>query len=466
MTTENDRKGRVLAAVDREFENAVERLLTLVKIPSISTDPAHARNCRQAADWLTDLLTDLGFVAKTHETDGHPVVVGHSGGAHQRMLFYGHYDVQPADPLDLWVRPPFEADIIDAPYGKAIHGRGASDDKGQFMTFLEACRAWKQATGTLPEGLVVMLEGEEECGSISLAPFLEEHQDMLRADLALVCDTGLHASRQPAIMTSLRGLLSEEITITGPAIDLHSGLYGGLAVNPLRVLSSVLASLHDKANRVMIPGFYRDVRPTDHTRVETWEMLNFDTGRFLGKVGLAAPVNEEGFSALEALWSRPTCEINGMTGGYTGDGFKTVLPSQASAKISFRLVADQDPDHLRERFRAFVMTQIPSDCTVNFTAYAGEKACTMDTTSPLFEASLEELNEEWQALPVMTGSGGSIPVTTMFREILGMNSLLTGFSRGDDAIHSPNEKYSLDNFRKGIRSWARILSRAEELETL
>jgi len=466
MAEEKGMSNRVLDAVDKGFDGAVERLLKLVSIPSVSTDPAYATHCQEAADWLVAMLTDLGFVAEARDTPGHPIVVARTGGSRQRMLFYGHYDVQPVDPLDLWTHPPFDASIIAAPYGQAIHGRGASDDKGQLMTFLEACRAWKTVAGALPEGLTLLLEGEEECGSVSLAPFLNQHRDELKSDLALICDTGLFAGRTPAIMTSLRGLLTEEVVITGPAIDLHSGLYGGLAVNPLHVLSGILAGLHDEANRITIPGFYRDVRPRDEEQVAAWESLDFSTDEFLGNVGLANPVGEAGMSALESLWTRPTCEVNGMQGGYTGEGFKTVLPSRASAKISFRLVADQDPAHLRACFHAFVRAGLPDDCSATFTSHASEKACLVDTSSPLFAAAVEELTAEWQEAAVMTGCGGSIPVTAMLQQILGMNSLLTGFGRDDDAIHSPNEKYSLANYHRGIRSWARILTRAATLESL
>ncbi len=457
---------KILAAVDEGLDGSIDRLLELVTIPSISTDPAYARHCQDAADWLVAMLTELGFTADTRATAGHPVVLARTGGDHRRMLFYGHYDVQPVDPLDRWSRPPFDAAVIDAPYGRAIHGRGASDDKGQFMTFIEACRAWKVVNGALPEGLTLLLEGEEECGSVSLAPFLRENRDALKADLAIICDTGLFASRTPAIMTSLRGLMAEEIVIEGPAIDLHSGLYGGVAVNPLRVLSGILASLHDETNRIAIPEFYRDVRPRDTGQVAAWSELDFSTEDFLGQIGLRHPVGEDGMSVLESLWTRPTCEINGMQGGYTGEGFKTVLPARASAKISFRLVADQDPAHLRSSFRNFVQTQIPEDCQLSFTSFASEKACLVNTSSPLFALAAEELTAEWQETTVMTGSGGSIPVTGMLQEILGMDALLAGFGRDDDAIHSPDERYGLANYHRGIRSWARILNRSATLARL
>ena len=456
----------LLQYIDQHIDTSVARLMQFVRIPSVSTDPAYAPDCRKAAGWLVDTLCEIGFNAASHETAGHPIVVGHSGAGPNRLLFYGHYDVQPVDPLALWDLPPFEPAIIDATYGKALHGRGASDDKGQLMTFLEACRAWKEVRGSLPQGLAVILEGEEECASVSLAPFLEQHGSALKADLALICDTGLFNSESPAIVSSLRGMLAEEIEITGPNIDLHSGMYGGLAVNPLRVLSGILAGLHDSDNRVQVPEFYRDVRARDHERLAMWDGLGFDAGEFLGQVGVQVPNNESGYTPLEALWTRPTCEINGITGGYGGDGFKTVLPSRASAKISFRLVADQDPAHIQEKFHAHVRSMVPADCRVRFNEFGGEGASNMSTDSPLFGEARQALADEWGREAVLIGCGGSIPVASMFKEKLGMNALLTGFGRDDDAIHSPNERYSLENFHKGTRSWARILDRAEGLQSL
>ena len=336
----------VLGRIDDGLPEALERLTALLRIPSISTDPAYAPDCDRAADWLVADLREVGFEAAKHPTPGHPMVVAHYGadrGAGPHYLFYGHYDVQPVDPLDLWDRDPFDPAIEETPSGRVIRARGASDDKGQLMTFIEACRAIRAETGTLPCRLTVFLEGEEESGSPSLVPFMEANRDALTCDLALICDTGLFESTVPAIVTMLRGLLGEEVTVRGPSKDLHSGMYGGAAMNPIRVLSRVIASLHDDEGRITVPGFYDGVEElSDEVRAQ-WQSLAFDHAAFLGGVGLSVPAGEQDRTPLEMLWSRPTCEVNGIWGGYTGAGFKTVLPAEAHAKISFRLVGRQDP---------------------------------------------------------------------------------------------------------------------------
>lgn len=448
----------VLDRIDADLPVAVERLFALLRIPSISTDPAHAADCAAAADWLAQDLRDMGFDARTYPTPGRPMVVGRGGDGGPHLLFYGHYDVQPVDPLNLWNHPPFEPRLEETPQGQVIRARGAADDKGQLMTFLEACRAWKMVHGRLPCRLTIFLEGEEESGSPSLVPFLEANRDLLKADLALICDTDLFDRDTPAITTRLRGLLGEEVTITGPAMDLHSGMYGGAAINPIRVLARILASLHDETGRVTLPGFYDGVEdPSPDIRAQ-WDALGFDEAAFLGAVGLSAPAGEAGRSVLESIWARPTCEINGITGGYQGAGFKTVLPAKASAKVSFRLVGRQDPLAVREAFRAHVRAMLPPDCRAEFRDHGASPASVMDLSHPAFEKARAALSAEWPRPAAFTGSGGSIPVAGYFRTVLGMDSLLTGFGLDDDLIHSPNEKYDLRSFHKGIRSWARILA--------
>lgn len=442
-----------LARIDTTLPAALDRLLTFLRIPSISTDPAYAADCQRAADWISADLESIGFDASVRETSGHPMVVAHHPGPGPHLLFYGHYDVQPVDPIELWDHAPFEPKVDD---GK-IKGRGASDDKGQLMTFIEAMRSIKSETGTLPCQITILLEGEEESGSPSLVPFLEAHKDELACDIAMICDTGLFGQDRPAITTMLRGLLGEEITIQGPRIDLHSGMYGGIAMNPARVLSRILAGLHDAQGRVQVPGFYDGIPEISDEVRRQWEGLGFSDAEFLGAVGLKHPAGEAERTGLEQIWSRPTAEINGMSAGYTGDGFKTVLPAQASAKISFRLVAGQDPSRLRENFRAWVTAQIPEDCSVTFTSHGAGPASAMDLSHPAFEATRQALSDEWGKEAAFVGAGGSIPIAGYFQSILGMESVLAGFARDDDAIHSPNEKYDVECFHKGIRSWARIL---------
>lgn len=447
----------VLDRIDADLPLATDRLMALLRIPSISTDPAHAADCAAAADWLVQDLRDMGFDAARHDTPGRPMVLGHGGEGARHLLFYGHYDVQPVDPLHLWAHHPFAPRLEETPAGPVIRGRGASDDKGQLMTFVEACRAWIAVHGSLPARVTVFLEGEEESGSPSLVPFLETQRDRLRADIALICDTDLFDRDTPAITTMLRGLVGEEVTITGPRMDLHSGMYGGAAVNPIRVLARILAGLHDDRGRVTLPGFYDGVDEIGPELRSQWEALGFDERAFLGVAGLSHPAGEEGRSVLESIWARPTCEINGIVGGYTGEGFKTVLPSRATAKVSFRLVGRQDPLAIRGAFRAHVRAQLPPDCRAEFAEHGASPAAVMETSSPDFVRAREALSAEWPRPAAFTGSGGSIPVAGYFKTILGMDSMLIGFANDDDLIHSPNEKYDLRSFHKGIRSWARIL---------
>jgi acetylornithine deacetylase/succinyl-diaminopimelate desuccinylase-like protein len=448
----------VLSRIDAGLPQALERLLDLLRIPSVSTDPAFAGDCARAADWLVADLRSLGFAAQAHPTPGHPMVVAQGGEGGPHLLFYGHYDVQPVDPLALWHRDPFDPAIEETPKGRVIRGRGSSDDKGQLMTFLEALRAWRAEHGRLPCRLTVLFEGEEESGSPSLIPFLAAHAGELKADLALICDTGLFAGRTPAISISLRGLVGEEFTLTCADRDLHSGMYGGAALNPIRVLTRLLGGLHDAAGRVQVPGFYEGVEEVPEAIRAQWQALAFDHARFLGEVGLSQPAGEADRTPLEMLWSRPTAEINGIWGGYTGEGFKTVLPSQAHAKVSFRLVGRQDPQAIRARFRAWVEGQLPADCRIAWTGHGASPAGRMDVSHPAFEAARAALTAEWGQPAAYVGEGGSIPIAGYFKTHLGMDALLTGFARDDDQIHSPNEKYDVESFHKGARSWARILA--------
>ena len=449
----------VLARIDQDLPQATDRLLELLRIPSVSTDSAYADDCKAAADWLARDLSDLGFDASVRPTPGHPMVVGHADGPGRHLLFYGHYDVQPVDPLNLWNAPPFEPAIEDTPNGKVIRGRGSSDDKGQLMTFVEACRAWKAVHGTLPGKISILFEGEEESGSPSLVPFMKENAAELTADLALICDTGLYDDQTPAITTMLRGLLAEEVTLTGPRIDLHSGMYGGLAMNPIRVLARIIADLHDDQGRVALDGFYDGVSELPDDVRAQWQGLGFDHAGFLGSVGLSEPAGEVDRTPLEMIWSRPTCEVNGIWGGYTGEGFKTVLPSQAHAKISFRLVGQQDPEAIHQAFMDHVNARLPADYTAEFPYGRGDAASQMTIDDPAFAMALQALTDEWPKPAAFIGCGGSIPIAGHFQKLLGMDSLLIGFGRDDDGLHSPNEKYDLECFHKGTRSWARVLAK-------
>jgi acetylornithine deacetylase/succinyl-diaminopimelate desuccinylase-like protein len=453
----------VLARIDSGLDPSLNRLFDLIRIPSISADPAYTGDVARAADWCAAELAAIGFEVSVRPTPGHPMVVAHWRGQTAKpaphVLFYGHYDVQPVDPLELWAAPPFEPAIRSQPDGtKIITGRGSADDKGQLLTFVEAARAYVAETGGLPVPVTILFEGEEESGSPSLAGFLDANKAELSHDLALICDTNMWNAKTPAITASLRGLVGEEITITCADRDLHSGLFGGPALNPIRVLTAILGDLHDEAGRVTIPGFYDGVAELPEDVKTAWEGLGTTPESFLGPYGLTTPAGEMGRSIPEQLWARPTAEINGILGGYTGEGFKTVLPAKASAKVSFRLVPGQDPDKIRANFRAFVTSRCPADAKVSFHAHGGSPGLRMPFDNPALTQALGALTAEWGVKAEIIGGGGSIPIAGEFKTRLGMDSLLIGFGLDDDRIHSPNEKYDLTSFHKGIRSWARILS--------
>ena len=452
---------QVLKHIDDDMPASLDRLFALLRIESISTDPAYREKCRAAAEWLAGELADLDFVAEVRPTPGHPMVVAHDrrSAANPHVLFYGHYDVQPVDPLDLWKTPPFEPVLQTAPDGsKRIVARGAGDDKGQLMTFVEACRAWKAVAGSLPVSVSILFEGEEESGSPSLVPFLQANAGELRADVALICDTGMWSRERPAVTFMLRGLVGEEVVVTAADRDLHSGMFGSAARNPIHVLAEVLSRLRDREGHVTLPGFYDGVGELPGDIKAQWDSLGFDAREFLGDVGLSVPAGERERSVLEQIWARPTCEVNGIVGGYLGDGFKTVIPSRASAKVSFRLVGKQDPESIREAFRSFVRASLPDDCHVDFVAHGGSPAITLPHEGKYLAHARRALTDEWGIEPAMVGSGGSIPVAGDFKKILGMDALMIGFGLDDDRIHSPNEKYDLSSFHGGIRSWARILA--------
>jgi acetylornithine deacetylase/succinyl-diaminopimelate desuccinylase-like protein len=464
MSQMSDALPRVLERIDADLDKSLDRLFELVRIPSISTDSAYKDFCRAAADFVAKDLTSLGFEAAVRPTAGHPVVTAKSNGATAasggpRVLFYGHYDVQPVDPVNLWNTPPFEPKIDTLPDGrKIIHGRGACDDKGQFMTFVEACRAFKAVTGKLPLDITMMIEGEEECGSKNLFDFVRTNANEFKRDLALVCDTGMWDARTPVVTTSLRGMLYEEVVVTCADRDLHSGLFGGAAANPIHILSRIIASLHDAKGRITLPGFYEGVSDLPADILAELKALNMTPESFLGQVGLKVPAGEKDRTLIEQVSTRPTCDVNGIIGGYTGEGGKTVIAAQASAKISFRLVGKQDPAKIRDVFHKFVRDRLPADATATFIHHSGSPALAVSYDNPALAKARTALTEEWGKKAVAIGSGGSIPIVGDFKNILGMDTLLVGFALDDDRVHSPNEKYDLTSFHKGTRSWARILA--------
>jgi len=455
----SDQLDAVLAHLDATHEAQMERLFDLLRVPSISTDPAHNDDVHAAAELCATMLRDSGLSATVHTTNGHPMVVAHSDGPADapHVLYYGHYDVQPPDPLSLWNAAPFEPVIVDTDGPPRIVARGAADDKGQLMMFVEALRAWNEVGGGIPLRVTVLLEGEEESGSPSLDPFLTAHADELRCDVCVVSDTGMWDPNTPAITTMLRGMVYLDVTLHGPSHDLHSGMFGGAVVNPLNELAAVLASLHDSDNRVAVDGFYDGVyEPTDAQQQE-WRDLGFDESAFLAEAGLDCSTGECGRSVLERIWSRPTLDINGITGGYGGAGAKTVIASEASAKFSCRLVPGQDPDAIEAALRAHLHRHTPAGCHWTIESHGANPAIQVADESPWLEAAQQGLERIWNRRAVLVGCGGSIPVVGWFQEILGADSLLIGFGLDDDRVHSPNEKFNVDCYRGGARSHAAVV---------
>ena len=458
--------GPVLAQLQRDFEPAIERLSALLSIPSIGTDPTFAPETRRAAEWLAAELRSIGFEASLRNSTGQPMVVAHHPGPGEgapHVLYYGHYDVQPPEPLELWQTPPFVPTIVEAERGRRIVARGAVDDKGQVMTWIEAMRAWHRVHGALPIRVSVFLEGEEESGSPSLETFLAANREELAADLCVVSDTNMWDVDTPAICTQLRGLLYVELTLHGPGRDLHSGLYGGAVPNPLNILTRMLGQLHDDQSRVRIPGFYRDVRELAEGERAKLASLGFDEAAFLGAIGLSRGVGEDGRSTLERIWARPTCDLNGIWGGYTGEGWKTVIPAQASAKLSCRLVPEQDPDQILAGLSKFVADRTPPDCRFEIERLGAAPAMRIPAESPYVRAGAAALEQVFGRPPVRIAMGGSIPAVEAIKRLLGMDSLLIGFGLDDDRVHSPNEKFELVCFERGMRAHAALLAELANL---
>jgi acetylornithine deacetylase/succinyl-diaminopimelate desuccinylase-like protein len=458
MTQLND----ALACAETGFNAAMARWLDWLRIPSISAQPAHAPDCAQAARFVRDDLESLGFQVSIRQTNGLPVVVAHHpgpGGAAPHLLYYGHYDVQPADPLELWSSPPFDPQIVDGPHGKRVVARGAVDDKGQVAMWLAAFRAWHEATGSMPVRITALIEGEEEIGSPNLENFVATNVDELKADIAVISDTGMWDIDTPALTTSLRGIVYMEVALKAATRDLHSGMFGGSALNPINALTTALGQLRDAGGRIQVPGFYDGVQDVSPEQAAQWRSLGFDESGFLGEIGLSVPAGEQDRSALERLWVRPTADINGIWGGYQGPGSKTVIAAEAGAKISFRLVPGQDPARIVDGFKAFMAARVPADAKLSFTVHGAAPGIAVDTDNRFVAAASAALADEFGKPAVMMGCGGSIPVVEGFQRLLGIDSLLMGFGLADDQVHSPNEKFEVRCFRHGLRSHVRLLGK-------
>ncbi len=446
---------QALAYAADHSETFVQELEELLRIPSISTDPAYADDVRRCADWLVEHLRGLGFEAETSETGGHPIVLAgyHAGDDLPTVLVYGHYDVQPPDPLDLWESPPFEPTRKD---GK-LYARGSSDDKGQVYMHLKAAEAWLKAEGRLPVNLKLVIEGEEESGSVHLVPWIKQHREQLAADVIVVSDTSMLDEGVPSITYGLRGLAYVEVTLHGPDRDLHSGVYGGAVENPINALARLIADLHDDDHRVALPGFYDPVIDVTPEERERFRALPFDEAAWKAQIGVGAVRTEKGYSVLEATTARPTLDVNGIWGGYQGKGAKTVLPAQASAKISMRLVPNQKPEEVTALLRAYFERRTPETMRLEFRDLHGGNGSIVDTDSPAMKAAAEAMQAVYDRTPHFTREGGSIPVVADFKEILGLSTVLMGFGLNSDAIHSPNEHFGLNRFHEGIQSIIRFL---------
>lgn len=466
---------RVVAHLKAQEKAAIGRLMDWLRIPSVSTDPAYRAEVARAGEWCAAQLREAGFETRVLPTGtpmaaGHPVVLATTRGevdyTGPHVLFYGHYDVQPAEPLELWDSPPYEPVIRPAKgaVGERIVARGSCDDKGQVATFLEAMRAWKEVTGKAAGGvrMTVLIEGEEESGSANLARFVDEHRDELgKCEVCVISDTGMLGRGKPAITYGVRGLVYTEITLHGPDQDLHSGLWGGRAPNPVNELSKVLAQLWDQDRRVTIPGFYDDVRPIGDDERKQWQRLGVIAAESLATIGLGpeADIGEQGYTATEREWARPTCDINGIFGGYTGKGAKTVIASKATAKVSFRLVADQEPEKVAQAFFAWLGERTPPGCRWEMTDMGGGHPATTPTDSPALRAAVAALRDVSGSDAALIKSGGSIPIAGMLKDKLGLDTIFMGFGLEDDRVHSPNEKFELDCFRLGMESHARLIEK-------
>jgi acetylornithine deacetylase/succinyl-diaminopimelate desuccinylase-like protein len=443
--------------------DALETLKALLRIPSVSAITAHKPDVRRAAEFVREQLASAGLTTELVETAGHPIVYAEWLKAENSnaptVLIYGHYDVQPPDPLDKWITPAFEPTVRDG----LLFARGATDDKGQMLTHVLSVAAWLKAVGKLPINVKFVIEGEEEVGSNNLDIFLAANREKLRSDIAVISDTSQYAPNIPAITYGLRGILACEVRVIGPQQDLHSGIFGGAITNPAIALARLIASLHDANGRVQIPGFYDDVKPLTDSERAGFAALPFNERDFLASVGVESSWGETGFTSTERRWARPTCEINGLTSGYQGEGPKTIIPSWASAKITCRLVPNQYPHKLTKSLGQFLQQQLLPGCRLEFVEAHGCPGFVADANSPFMDAAKSAIQDAFGTKPVMIREGGSIPVVGTLKELLGVDTLLLGWGQNTDNLHSPNEHFAVADFHRGTLAsallWQRIADR-------
>lgn len=436
-------------------------LTEFLRIPSVSADSAFQADTRRAGEWVAAQLRGIGLATEVVETSGHPIIYSEWLGAPgaPTVMIYGHYDVQPPDPLDQWITPAFEPTVR----GEHIYARGATDDKGQVLTHIKALEAWMKSTGSLPVNVKVVIEGEEEVGSNNLEQFLHDRRDRLRSDIAVVSDTSQFGPDKPAITYGLRGIVACEVTLTGPKQDLHSGVFGGAVGNPVNGLARLIASLHDDSGRILIPGFYDDIPPLGDDERQVLRELPFDERKFRDDIGIPEGFGEAGYSTLERRWSRPTCDVNGIKGGYQGEGPKTIIPSKATAKITCRLVPNQDHSKIVASLESYLRARCPKAFRLDFTNWHGCPGFMVSLDNPFLAPAKTAIERAFGVPPLLIREGGSIPVVASFREILGVDTLLLGWGQNTDNLHSPNEHFSLRDFERGTCAAALFLGHARSV---
>jgi acetylornithine deacetylase/succinyl-diaminopimelate desuccinylase-like protein len=449
--------------LDQHASRFEQELFELLRIPSVSAMSVHKKDIRAAAGWVLGQFQSLGFRSELIETDGHPIVYAESPavpGA-PTVLVYGHYDVQPPDPLEEWISPPFEPTVRDG----NLYARGATDDKGQMFTHIKSAEAWIKTAGRLPLNLKYVIEGEEEVGSTNLDAFVDRNHDRLACDVIVISDTSQFAPGQPAITYGLKGIAYFELRLTGASQDLHSGVFGGSVANPANALVRMLTALVNERGQVQVPGFYDDVVPIADAERAAMRKLNFDERDLMRQLGVEALAGEEGYTTLERRWARPTCDINGLTSGYQGEGSKTVLPARASAKFSFRLVPNQEPAKVAASLRTMIERLRPPGIKMELITFHGAPGVVVPLDSPYMAAAARAIEAGFGRAPVFIREGGSIPVVSTFHEKLGVDTLLLGWGQNDDNTHSPNEKFCLADFHRGIKASAHLWQEISEISS-
>ena len=441
--------------IQENAKNFEDQLFEFLRIPSVSTDSKHKEDVKKAAQFLIDQLNNIGLDNVTlHETDGHPIITAEKCPHKDRptVLIYGHYDVQPSDPDELWETPPFEPTVKDA----RVYARGSSDDKGQSFTHIKAVESYMKTGTELPVNVKFILEGEEEIGSPNLVPFIKANKDLLECDMVLISDTAMFGEDQPSITYGLRGLAYMEVHVNGPNRDLHSGVFGGAVENPANALAEIISKLKDEDGLIQIPGFYDDVEPMTAEMRDAYKQLPFDEDAYKKNLNLKALHGEKGYSTLERATARPTLDVNGLWSGYQGEGAKTVLPAKAGAKISMRLVPDQDPKKIAGLFADYVKSIAPDTVTVDVEEHHGGHPVVIDLDFYGLKAAAKAFEEVYNKDVLFAREGGSIPIVADFKKVLGVNSILMGFGLTKDALHSPNESFSLKDFHRGIQTSAKF----------